>query len=424
MDFGEIGVRSNERRDLLDIYAAGVKAVNGRLRVAHFVQSKLLCDRAWTTNPVYVVSIGKAAASMAAGVFDVLSSSIAEAFILTKRGHCQPLFAETAPVICFESAHPLPDATSFQAGQHLVAFLDAAPASARFIFLISGGASSLVELPPIGSDANQIIRAHKWLLGAGLPIDRINRVRKRISRIKAGRLAIHLRGRQTVNLLISDVPEDDPRIIGSGLLVKHSHADIDISDLHLPSWMAPLLVNSPALAEAPSFAGICMEIIASPTLARKAAASLAVQRGYSVKVHDDLVQGEADEVGKHIALQALTDPPGVQIWSSEVTVTLPPVPGRGGRCQSLALAAALALAGRENIYFLAAGTDGTDGPSSDTGALVDGSTVERGKRARGDPEKQLAAADAGSFLDLSHDLITTGPTGTNVMDLLVSLKTA
>jgi hydroxypyruvate reductase len=422
--FGAIDIDSAERRDLLEIYAAGVEAVNGRSCVARFVQGELRYDDGWNAGPVYVVSIGKAAARMAAGAFDIFGSNITSALIITKAGHCEPLFAGNVPVRCFESAHPVPDETSFRAGELLITFLDAAPASARFIFLISGGASSLVELPPVGVDASQVVRIHQWLLGAGLPIGSMNRVRKRISRLKAGRLATYLRGRETVNLLISDVPEDDPRVIGSGLLVEHGQIDIDVSDIPLPSWIAALLINSPVLAEASAFAGIRMEVIAWPGLARAAAAALAARRGYQVKVHDYLVQGDANDVGESIALQILAGAPGVQIWSSEVTVTLPPAPGRGGRCQSLALATAITLAGQENVYLLAAGTDGTDGPSMVTGALVDGNTVQRGRYADRDAAKHLAAADAGSFLDVTQDLITTGPTGTNVMDLLVSLKTA
>jgi glycerate 2-kinase len=407
---------------LLDIYAAGVEAVDGRSHVARFVQEELLGDGAWNVHPVYVVSIGKAAARMAAGAFDVLGSRISSALIITKFGHCERLLTETASVRCFEGAHPVPDTASFRAGELLIAFLDAAPTSARFIFLISGGASSLVELPPAGLDANHIVRIHRWLLGAGLPIGSMNRVRKRISRLKAGRLVNYLGGRETVTLLISDVPEDDPRVIGSGLLTEHSQRDIDVSDLYLPSWMNVVLENPPALADASAFAGIRTEVIAWPGLARAGAAALAAKRGYHVKVHDCLVEGDANAVGDRIARQVLADVPGVQIWSSEVTVTLPPTPGRGGRCQSLALAAAIRLAGREGVYLLAAGTDGTDGPCMVSGALVDGGTVQRGGRVDWDAAERLAVADAGSFLDVSHDLITTGPTGTNVMDLLVSLK--
>lgn len=424
MHFGALDIDSTERRVLLEIYAAGVAAVDGRACVAGFVRDDLGHDHGWNAHPVYLVGIGKAAARMAAGAFDVLGRSITSALIMTKFGHCEPRVLGAVPVRCFESAHPIPDETSFRAGELLTTFLDATPACARFIFLISGGASSLVELPPIGVDARHVVRIHRWLLGSGLPIGSINRVRKRISRLKAGRLATYLRGREAVNLLISDVPEDDPRIIGSGLLIEHSQSDIDVSDIPLPSWVAPLLLSPPALAEASAFAGIRTEVIARPELARAAAAASAARRGYPVKLHEDLIQGEASDVGKSIALQILAGAPGVQIWSSEVTVTLPSAPGRGGRCQSLALAAAITLAGQQNVYLLAAGTDGTDGPSMAAGALVDGNTVRRGTSANGDATKHLAAADAGSFLDVSGDLITTGPTGTNVMDLLVSLKTA
>lgn len=408
---------------MLAIYAAGVEAVDGRWRVARFVQDELQPDREWKRHPMYIVGIGKAAARMVAGVFDVFGANVTSALIITKPGHCEPLFTDTMSVRCIESAHPVPNAASFQAGELLIRFLDAAPAAARFVFLISGGTSSLVELPPVGLNALHVAWVYRWLLGAGVPIGAMNRVRKRISRLKAGRLAAHLRGREAVNLLISDVPNDDPRVIGSGLLTEHSETDIEVSDLQLPRWMISLLANAPALPKSPAFAKIRTEVIAWPGLARAAAAALAVKRGYQVTVHDDLIEGDAIKMGEEIALQVLADAPGVQVWSSEVTVTLPKAPGRGGRCQSLALAAAITLAGQKDVCLLAAGTDGSDGPGMVAGALVDGGTVRRGRLAHWDAAECLAAADAGRFLDASHDLITTGPTGTNVMDLLVSLKT-
>ncbi|MGF1615027.1 MAG: glycerate kinase [Gammaproteobacteria bacterium] len=412
---------SAERQDLLDIYGAGIGAVDGRRRVAQFLHDEV--SGTWKQCPLHVVGIGKAAVRMAAGAVDVFGSNIVSALLITKTGHCEPLFDACPGVRCFESAHPVPDSRSFQAGRLLVSYLEAAPASARFIFLISGGASSLVERAPVGWAASDVVRIHRWLLGAGLPIGVMNRVRKRVSRLKAGRLARLLRGRATLNLLISDVPDDDPRVIGSGLLVQHRQAAIDVGDVRLPRWMTPLLANPPTLAPASAFEHIRTEVIAWPGLARAAAAALARQRGYRTAVHDAVLQGDALAVGRRIALQVANDAPGVQIWSSETTVTLPPEPGRGGRCQSLALAAAMTFAGRADRYLLAAGTDGTDGPGTVTGALVDGGTVQRGQQAGLDAAECLVAADAGTFLEASHDLLTTGPTGTNVMDLLVSLKT-
>ncbi|NIR62092.1 MAG: hydroxypyruvate reductase, partial [Gammaproteobacteria bacterium] len=134
------------------------------------------------------------------------------------------------------------------------------------------------------------------------------------------------------------------------------------------------------------------------------------------------VDGEASACGRALAEALLAADPGVEVWGGEPTVVLPPRPGRGGRAQTLALSAARVLAGHPGVLLLAAGTDGTDGPTEDAGALVDGGTIARGGRDGLDPLACLRGADAGTFLAASGDLIHTGPTGTNVMDLMVGLK--
>ena len=131
--------------------------------------------------------------------------------------------------------------------------------------------------------------------------------------------------------------------------------------------------------------------------------------------------GDTLATGRALAQQLCAGPAGVQVWGGETTLQLPPDPGRGGRNQSLALSAALALQGRDDVWLLAAGTDGSDGPTEDAGALVDGATVARGQVDDLDAQRCLDRADAGSFLEASGDLIHTGPTGTNVMDVRLLL---
>jgi hydroxypyruvate reductase len=165
------------------------------------------------------------------------------------------------------------------------------------------------------------------------------------------------------------------------------------------------------------------EIIARLDDAKRAAAEAARLLGYRVTLHSEFIEGDSLVAGARLAQVLLAAPAGeVQVWGGETTIKLPSQPGRGGRNQSLALAAALALHGRKNIWFLSAGTDGTDGPTPDAGALVDDGTIARGE-AEGIPAHQaLVAADAGNFLEASGDLIQTGPTGTNVMDLMLGLR--
>jgi hydroxypyruvate reductase len=139
------------------------------------------------------------------------------------------------------------------------------------------------------------------------------------------------------------------------------------------------------------------------------------------RMNDDLY-GDAAVAGRRIAEKVCTLPTGLFIWGGETTVALPENPGRGGRNQHLALAAALALSGRDDCWLLSAGTDGTDGSTEYAGALIDGGTVARGRAHGLDPELALLGADAGRFLEASGDLIHTGPTGTNVMDLVIALR--
>ena len=152
------------------------------------------------------------------------------------------------------------------------------------------------------------------------------------------------------------------------------------------------------------------------------AARACERSGLPVRVAPDLLEGDALAVGRQVGERLASADPGVQVWASETTVTLPDSPGRGGRCQSFALAAAPAIAGDPQAFLLVVGTDGTDGPGEDAGALVDGGTVSRGAAAGLEPSAYLRAADAGTFLEASGDLVCTGPTGTNVMDLVIALR--
>jgi glycerate 2-kinase len=192
--------------------------------------------------------------------------------------------------------------------------------------------------------------------------------------------------------------------------------------LELPQWLCTLVDRGLEARGAPLARSVDPRILASLGDARRAAAQRARELGYAVWEHPDLRGGDAYREGLELAQWLLEAPPGVQVWGGETTVRLPDNPGRGGRNQHLALAAATRIAGFPGVYFLAAGTDGTDGPTEDAGALVDGGTLARGREQGLDVESALTRADAGSFLEASGDLVNTGPTGTNVMDLMLGLK--
>ena len=451
-----MNVPEDPRRLLLAGYRAALDAVGGR----ESVRRRLAAEGAFA--PRFVFAVGKAAAYMAAGAFDVFAGRIERGIVVTKHGHAGGVLDPGWPVEVVESSHPVPDASCLAAGRALVDFIDAVPADADVLSLVSGGASALVEVLPDGFDASDLARVNEYLLAAGHPIGAMNRVRKRISRIKGGRLAQRIAPRRALNLAISDVPGDDPKVIGSGMLVAHSCEDLAVDGLDLPPWLvemgrrAPPLAGEAAAAHA-SAGHVRTEVIARPAAARAAAASVCRAAGIGVVEHPDLLEGDAIETGRRIGREIAEAKPVAHVWASETTVMLPANPGRGGRCQSLALAAAVeigrcaggprltARAGDErvgvaeghraggppltaragegaDVCVLAAGTDGTDGPGEDAGALVDAGTIARGAAAGLDPERSLRAADAGTFLEASGDLVRTGPTGTNVMDLVIAMK--
>ncbi len=401
------------RRDLLNIYRHALAAVSGAARVRAALAGAVL------DAPVRVVALGKAAGAMTRGAFETLGAGIESALIVTGRGHDPGPAGLSARII--EAAHPVPDRQSLAAGEALIEFVETTPPAATLLFLVSGGTSAMVEAPRSGIELAELRRAYQWLLGSGLPIGIVNRIRARLSRIKGGRLAACLRGQRTLQLLISDVPGDDPAVIGSGLLTAAVDEALPAGiESRLPDWLRDRLSG----ASAPPRAGAPVEtqVIVTVRDACIAAAARGRALGYRVSLAPGLLEGEAIEAGHALAARLSVAAPGLQIQGGETVVSLPESPGRGGRCQSLALAAATAIAGRDDLYLLAAGTDGRDGTGGAAGALIDGGTLARGCRVGLDPEDCLRRADAGAFLDLAGDLIYTGPGNTNVMDLVLGLR--
>ncbi|PVV05550.1 MAG: hypothetical protein B6D77_19160 [gamma proteobacterium symbiont of Ctena orbiculata] len=406
---------AHHRNSLIEIYQAALKRVEGRESVSNWLKQNPF------PGPLRVIAIGKAAQSMVWGAYDVLDRQIAQTLLISKHGHIDQAWCRQQGCLMHESAHPIPDETSLQGGQKLLDFI-ASDARLPLLFLISGGASSLVEVVIDGLGLDDLARVNGWMLGSGLDILQMNTIRKALSRIKGGGLLAYLDQPRVVGLAISDVPGDDPAAIGSGLLTPDEGLAGRLSTLTLPSWLQDRLdrvearqVDMPA--KPPKIA-----IVANLQLAREAAADHAAKLGYRVSLRDEFLAGDAAATGKSLAQELLRGPSGIVIWGGETTVNLPSEPGRGGRNQHLALAAARELAGSSNCYLLAAGTDGSDGPTEDAGALVDGGTVSRAALHGMEVDRSLANADSGSLLEVSCDLISTGPTGTNVMDLVIGLR--
>lgn len=405
---------ADPRQQLLEIFLAAVAAVGGRACTASHL-------RAYPpTGPVYLIALGKAACAMARGAHEALGERITDALIVTKRGSAEPL-----PWPVLEAGHPVPDETSLEAGEQLIRFAQSIPQDAQVLVLLSGGASALVEALPAGVGLKEWQDINRWLLASGFDIHAMNAVRKRLSRIKGGRLAQLLYPRKVLCLAISDVPGDEPRSIGSGPLTA-DESGVPPDPVGAPESLQVALAQAPPLPKAddPCFRNIEFNIIATLVAAKQAAMEAARKLGYPVNVHPEFIEGDAIETGARLAHELLESDPGVvHVWGGETTIKLPARPGRGGRNQSLALSAALAVQNQKNVWFLTAGTDGTDGPTEDAGALVDGETISRGELQGLKAREALVKANAGVFLEASGDLVHTGPTGTNVMDLILGLRT-
>jgi glycerate 2-kinase len=344
--------------------------------------------------PVWVAAVGKAAPAMALGAHEALGGAIAHTLVITRDSEGLDLLGARTEAEVHLSSHPVPDERAVRAGARLLSWVQQLPADVLPLFLISGGASALVEVPEAGATLADFAALTRESFLNGMPIGELNARRAALSRIKGGRLAAELRGRPARALFISDVPEDDPRVIGSGLM-------------------------GPASGAAD---GVVREVVASVDHAVAAVAESA--RGAGLQVHAGAARfaGPATRLAARFAHELRLRGAQLSVWGGESTVELPGDPGRGGRNQHLALAAARLIAGHADLLLLAAGTDGSDGTSGDAGALVDAETCARLALAELDADQCLKRADSGRALAASGDLLHTGPTGTNVGDLVIGLK--
>jgi hydroxypyruvate reductase len=381
------------RQLLLELLQAGLAAVDGRRRTADSL--KTLIAASSTPTHYHVAAVGKAAGAMALGAHDALGDNILRMLIIAKDGHLEAGMDDLPGVEIIESSHPLPDERSLRAGQRLFEFVADMPAAVMPVFLISGGASSLAEVLAPGSTLQDLRQLNATGLASGADIAALNARRRTISRLKGGGLTARLKGRAALALFVSDVPGDDPAVIGSGIL-------------------------GPVAAAGGTVDQVTRRIIARIEDAMQAVGARAVD--LRTWISDARFEGDADRLAVRLTHELCLSAAQVCVWGGESVVRLPANPGRGGRNQHLALAAARLIAGEEDLLFLAAGTDGTDGPTDDAGALVDGETCARVTVAGLDVERSLLAADSQSALAAAGDLVHTGPTGTNVGDLAVGLK--
>jgi len=418
-----------------EIFDAGLAAA----RVGPLVRAALQRRDPPGSGRVLVVGMGKASGAMAAAVEEAWGDRIDTGVVAVKDGYGAP----TRRVRLLEAGHPVPDGRGAAAASAILDLVAEAGREDFVLVLVSGGGSALAPAPapPVTLEDKQAIT--RLLLAAGATIGQINAVRKHCSRLKGGQLARAAAPARVHALVLSDVIGDPLDVVGSGPTVPDASTFADalaVLDRFGLRAAAPATVvdrlRRGAQGQAPEtpkpgdplFERVGVDVIGNNALVVEAAAARARVLGFTPHVLTRALEGEARAVALDLVARARAAqsgrgpaaPPACLIAGGEVTVT---VRGRGtgGRCQELGLAAAIALAGVEGLVLLAAGTDGTDGPTAAAGAIVDGGTVARA-RARGvDPASRLDDNDSHAALAAAGDLVATGPTNTNLLDLYLVL---
>lgn len=414
----------NLRRQALSIFKSGLAAADPAAAVIRRLRRQ---DFSRFEN-IYVIGAGKAGASMARAAEVVLGKRITAGFVNVKdAGAIKLRRIELNPC-----GHPVPDERGVAGAARIAAIAASAGKNDLVLCLVSGGASALMPLPaePVTlAEKQQITRL---LLACGADIHELNAVRKHISGIKGGQLARLAAPARVEALLLSDVIGDDLDTIGSGptspdastfrtaaaILEKYNlggRIPVSIQD-RLAAGVRGEIPDTPKPGD-PLFARVGNYIVGSNRLALDAAAKRARQFGFRTTVLSSCIEGETREIARMHAAIARDGRPGTCIITGgETTVTIKG-PGLGGRNQEFVLAAALDIAGLRETVILSAGTDGSDGPTDAAGAIADGDTLRRNPEAA----RYLAANDSYRYFEPLGDLIVTGPTHTNVMDIHVIL---
>jgi hydroxypyruvate reductase len=366
-----------------------------------------------------VWAVGKAAVAMACG------AGARRGIVVTKAGGSD---GAPAGVELYEAGHPIPDERSAAATEALLAAADRLGPGEHALLLLSGGTSALVGGPLPGVALSTVQAATRALVAGGAPIGEINTVRRHLGAVLGGRLAVRARGTIEV-LALSDVVGDDPAAIGSGPASPDPTTLADALAVAHRRGLPPELVRAlHAVPETPkpgdpAFARVRYRILASPPSLREAAGRIARAAGFAVDSRADLVEGDVEVVAAELLGRARRLGPGeLHLAVGEPTVQVRGE-GAGGRAQHLALLVARGLAGGE-LAFAACGSDGTDGPTPVAGAAVDGTTWPNAAARGLDPEAALARADSHALLSVMGQTIFTGPTGTNLTDLLLLARGA
>lgn len=434
------------RADAIAIFAAALRAVEpGEAVRRHLVRQRDLLKAGGESDDlsrcrrIALVGAGKAAAVMSAAVEEILGDRLDEGLVVTKYGHVAPL----KRVRLHEAGHPVPDEAGLKGARAILEIATRAGPEDLILCVLSGGASALLPAPAAGIRLQEKQEMTRRLLECGATIDEMNAVRKHISVIKGGQLARAAYPAAFVSLILSDVIGDRLDVIASGPTAADPST---FQDAHGVLRKYELTARVPASMQTriergtrgevpetpkpgdPIFDRVRNVIIGNNRRALEAAREEAERRGYHATILSHSIQGEARAaaaaqaaIAREIVRHGRPVPrPACVIAGGETTVTVRGQ-GLGGRNQEFALAAALDIQGLEGVLILSGATDGTDGRTDAAGAVCDGETVPRARRLGLPPEAFLADNDSYRFFEALGDLLTTGPTNTNVMDLQLVL---
>ena len=427
------------RNEALDIFRAGVEEADPARAVA-----RVLVDSGLPTPPgagrIRVVSFGKGACSMGRELGRALDEAGADwsGLAVVNREN----FSEVDGFRVLIGGHPLPDEAGVEAAGEVAGFVAAAGAEDLTFVLVSGGGSAILPAPAGGITLADKLECTSRLLACGANIGEINTIRKHLSFLKGGGLAMRLGGGGMSTLILSDVIGDDLSTIASGPTVPDPTTFAEAAALlrgyaifdDLPLPVRERLeagcrgeISETPKPGAPAFERVSNHLVGSNGMSLAASAARARELGYSVSIFSEALIGEARRAGADLAAELAhavrQEGPVAILAGGETTVTLRGA-GRGGRNQELALSFAMESAGGEHgraWSFLSAGTDGIDGPTDAAGGLVDPATLDRGARAGISPAESLDSNDSYTFLEAAGGLLKTGATGTNVADLQILL---
>lgn len=392
-----------------------------------------------TFGRIFVAGTGKASSSMAQAIEELFGDRVTKGVITTKYGHLLPL----KRVQIIEAGHPVPDRNGYEGARKIQRLLKESGPDDLVIFLLSGGGSALLPFPADGIDLKEKQEVTQLLLDSGADIREINTIRKHISRIKGGWVAKWAYPSTVIAFILSDVVGDQLDVIGSGPTVPDPSTfgealeiltKYDLLNEVAPSIRKYLQSGTKEKAEETpkpgevAFEKVSNILIGSNILALREAKKEAESLGFNAVILSSSIEGETREASRFhtgIAKEVISSGnpvarPACILSGGETTVTIKGN-GRGGRNQEFVLAGALDISGIEKIVLLSAGTDGTDGPTDASGALADNTTIQKAENMGLNPSGHLENNDAYPFFQKLGDLLITGPTHTNVMDVRIIL---